>query len=198
MKKPMTLFILFVTVFLCFGKSSAENSIDYRNDSQVIDVDERIKQGRTLYSKAFYEEAEKEFLLIISTEDAPIEDKIKAHSYLVKIYRAYGENEKVKMQAKEILKLNPNYKPSSRESVSIKKIFNDLKEEAKILDNKISSEVLDNSLVLEEAIAKALVQSESLSLKLINTETELKKLKASFCISSLALFALLAFSIALK
>lgn len=198
MKKQMMLFILFLAVFPFFGKCNAENMIVMRSDSQVVDVDERMKQGRDLYLKAFYEEAEKEFLFIVSTEDAPFEDKIKARTYLIKIYRAYGEDEKVKMQAGEILKLNPNYTPSSREPASIKKIFNDLKEEIKILNAQASPETLNNSMIIQAAVAKAIVQSESLSFKLINTESELKKLKASFYISSLALFALLAFSIALR
>lgn len=198
MKKLMTLFILFLTVFLVFVGYAAENIAVVRNDSQVVDVDERMKQGKTLYSKAFYEEAEKEFFLIVSAEDAPPEDKIKAYAYLIKIYRAYGEDEKVRIQAKEILRLNPNYTPSKRESASTKKIFNDLKEEAKNLNAQNSPEISNNSLILEAEIAKAIAQSESLSFKLTNAESELKKLKASFYISSLALFALLAFSVALK
>ena len=168
-----------------------------------------LKKGKNLFDSAHYEEASREFLVVAQSNDAPQEDRIKARYFLMKIYRAYGEDEKVKNEIIEILKLNPNYTPSSREPASVRKLFKEVKEEflkgqsAKESGIRPEAGVLQSMLMedmatLERSLAQASSYQESFSLKVGKMEKEFKKLKLSFYTTSLTLFLLLAVGIGFK
>ncbi|PIZ17074.1 hypothetical protein COY51_01285 [Candidatus Desantisbacteria bacterium CG_4_10_14_0_8_um_filter_39_17] len=203
-----SLLILQVQSYECWGQSgTAVNPPPQPLSAE--DANLILKKGKNLFDSAHYEEASREFLVVAQSNDAPQEDRIKARYFLMKIYRAYGEDEKVKNEIIEILKLNPNYTPSSREPASVRKLFKEVKEEflkgqsAKESGIRPEAGVLQSMLMedmatLERSLAQASSYQESFSLKVGKMEKEFKKLKLSFYTTSLTLFLLLAVGIGFK
>lgn len=194
------IFVFFICE--CLGQPLMKVNLDTESLS-AEEVDIILKKGKELFEKAHFEEASKEFLVVAQCSDAPEEDRIKAHYFLMKIYRAYGEDEKIKEQIIEILKLNPNYSLSSREPASLRKIFGEtkekfLKEQGLKEKSTIPSISKEDMAVLEYNLAEVSSQQESFSLKVQGMEKELKKLKFSFYITSLTLLILLAVGIGFR
>lgn len=202
MMQILLLLILQVQAYECLAQVKGTVNIDTQALSSD-DIDAIMKKGKDLFNNARYEEALREFLIITQSSEAPQEDRIKAHYFSMRIYRAYGEDEKVKQEIKEILKLNPGYTPSSRESASIKKFFRDIKEELlreqKAGEKIVRSPVLKEDMaIFEHSLNKISSSQESFSLKVTDIEKELKKLRLSFYITSLTLFLLLAVGVGFK
>lgn len=199
--KKLFLLVLILQVQYCLVVPAFAGNLDTMPIS-VDDVDVVMKKGKNLFEGAHYEEASREFLAIARLDTAPQEDRIKARYFLMKIYRAYGEDEKVKNEIREIFKLSPGYIPSSREPASVKKLFGEIREE--FLKEQLreetapSSVIKENLVILERSLAEVSSSNESFGLKVEGIEKELKKIKLSFWITSTTLLLLLIAGIGFK
>ena len=209
MKKLMFLLLSLLILQLYFSECRGQYTSVVNADSQSLsaeDVDAILKKGKKLFEDAYYEDAAGEFLVIVHSGDAPPEDRIKAHYFLMRIYRAYGEDEKVKNEITEILNLNPYYMPSSREPASVKKLFKEIREEflkkhgikEKTAEIALPSVLMEDIAVLERSLTQVSYCQDSFSLKVDKVENEFKKLRLTFYVTSLTLFLLLAAGIGFK
>ena len=171
--------------------------------SSAEDFMEILQKGKTLFDNAYYEEASREFLIVTGSESAPYEDKIKAHYYLMKLYRAYGDNEKTASEISNILKLSPGYVLSEREPASLKELFEKIKrelmeEKEKEEPFKIAQQLNKDLVVIEQKVTTASSEQEQLNSRIKKQEEETGKLKVSFYAASITLFLLLAISAGFK
>jgi|GEM_PF-2124176 len=160
------------------------------------DYNEILKRGMDLFNKAYYEEAKIQFRMVIESGDAPDEDRIKAHYYTMKIHRAFGEEDKVKEEIMEILKLSPNYRLSPKEPPSLKKLFEEireafLKEKVQKEPSEIVLQLRQDMAVLEQKLTNTISNQEILNARSEEQEKELKKLKFTFASASITLLLLL-------
>jgi len=164
---------------------------------------QEMKKGIDLFDKAYYEDALKEFRGIADSADAPDEDKIKAHYYMMKIHRAFGDDEKMKAEIREILALSPGYKVSNREPASLKSLFEEIrgsliKEEARKEPSEIVTGVAQDMAVLEKNLSDAAAQQDALISRLNEQGKETRKTKFALGASVISLLILLAASVSFK